>query len=145
MIIDPSIVTDAFVMLLVGSDDLSVEEILRFLPVEPTSSGVKGTKRNPRSAPLPWNFVEYSTEKLIADRDLNLHIREIGRVLEASTLSEHLASGNIRMRCVIYWWTTETVNFQIDPASLTILASANVPVEFNFLVDVGSEPSKTGG
>lgn len=128
-------ITDAFVLLRVYSETLTVDELKHLAAFEPTEIGIKGTKTRPNTSEVPANYIFLSTETLVLEKDLNAHVNELGRRLPLGNFAARFEGLDVSIYLTIYWWTKEEVNFHLDHNSLSVLANLNVPAYFNLLID----------
>lgn len=128
-------VSDAYVMLRVYSETLSIEELTRIAGFTPTDTLHRGTRRSDRSSPAPANAIFLSTEGLVKEKDLNAHIRELGSRLPNGAIPARFGDQKVTIYLTIYWWTTEEVGFYLSPESSDVLSQTGIPAYFNFLID----------
>ncbi len=128
-------VSDAYVVLRVYSEALSVGDLTRIAGFQPTGTLIKGSMPVPRSSPAPANAVFLSTEKLVKEKDLNAHLRELDSRLPDGPISSRFDDEEIHIYLTIYWWTTEEVGFYLTPESSDVLSRIGIPAYFNFLID----------
>lgn len=134
------IVTDAHVWLGVYSSELTVDQLIEAVGFKPTSTGVKGSQRTPRSMPLPANCVFLHTEELNTSKDLNDHIELLRACLPDGNFADRFNPEIVTVRCTVYWWTTAAMHFSLSPSSLKTLSDIGVPVYFNVVVYPSSVP-----
>jgi hypothetical protein len=134
---DEAKITDAYLTLRLYSKTLSVEELCELAGFEPQETGVKGTVHK-RGQPTPANYIILNTEELVAEKDLDMHIQEMGRRLPPGRFVDRFKAGGFDIHLTVYWWTTEPVNYYLSSESFRILENVGVPAYFNFLIDDGT-------
>jgi hypothetical protein len=128
-------VTDAYILLRIPSETLTVPELKALASLTPTETGTKGTRVRPETRELPANYIALSTEALSSSKDLNDHIRDLCQRLPTGSFAERFVDADVQIYLTIYWWTTEETNFQLIPASFSALSQIGVPAHFSFMVD----------
>jgi hypothetical protein len=131
-------ITDAYILLRLHSETLTVPELKALASLTPTETGAKGTRVRPQTSELPAHYISLSTEGLSQSKDLNDHIRELSQRLPTGSLAERLTEFDVLAYLTIYWWTTEETNFHLTVESLTRLSGIGIPAHFSFMVDPAS-------
>jgi hypothetical protein len=132
-------ITDAYVVIQIYSEEISVAQMIAAAGFTPTETADKGTRANARSIPRPANFIRLSTEHLVDVKDLNAHIAFLRSSLPAGKITDRLDMTKVEAICSMYWWTKEEVNFNLTMKTLEALSSFGVSVDFNYLVDAGND------
>jgi hypothetical protein len=132
------VVTDCYISMRLYSQVVTAEAMERELAVAPTDGAERQPAlKNSRGVLLPpkparWKF---DTEELVSSRDLNDRFAHLAGVfVDMAPLHRLPPDPRVTALIVAYWWTTESLPFELSPAALGFLARVGLPCHFHVAV-----------